>query len=97
VCGGVSGLCQVVGFGGNVSFKLLGSLSNFLLWVQKVCIEFSGAFHTLYFQQVRGVYFSMLTDESKAVTILCFRHSPCTTFQAECVCLCQHPIVRMGP
>ena len=30
VCGGVSGHCQVAGFGGNVSFKLLGSLSDFV-------------------------------------------------------------------
>lgn len=30
MCGDVSGLCQVTSFGGIVSFKLLGSLSDFV-------------------------------------------------------------------
>lgn len=30
MCGVVSGLCQVTGFGGIVSFKLLGSVSDFV-------------------------------------------------------------------
>lgn len=48
MCGGVSGLCQVVGFGGNVSCKLLGSLSDFVALGSESFIKFYGAFHTLF-------------------------------------------------